>query len=155
MAGNLTLRSSAWTQMLSTELNALANGSGALQATGTNAAFDNTNVATLFTRMRLELDVTFGSAPTAGTTIDFYIVPLGQDGSNYWDGAGGATPVAPLAQFIGKVAVRAITTIQRIGLRNIPLGYETFILLAVNNTGVAFPATGSLVKIRCEAGAYT
>jgi hypothetical protein len=156
MAGNLTIRASSWTQMLSTELNSLAAGSGALQATGTNVAFDNTNSSNLFTRMRLEIDVTFGTAPTAGKTIDFYIVPLSQaGGTTYWDGAGGATPVAPGTQFIGSVPLRNVTTIQRLGIRNIPIGYEQFILNVVNSADQAFPATGTVVNIRAEADAYT
>lgn len=155
MAGSLTLRASAWTPMLSSELNGLASGAGALQATATNPAFDNTQPANMYNRFRLEVDITFATAPTAGKTIDFYLVPLGQDGASYWDGAGGASPVAPLTQFIGSVPVRNVTTVQRLGLRNIPIGYEQLLLLCVNSTDQAFPASGVTVKIRAECEAYT
>lgn len=154
MAGNLTLRASSWTQMLSTEMNALAAGSDAVQATGTNAAFDNTNSSNQFTRMRLEIDVTYGTAPTAGKTIDCYIIPLGQaGGTTFWDGQ--TAGVQPAPQYIGSVVLRNVNTIQRLGLRNIPLGYEKFILKVVNSADQAFPASGTTVNILCEADAYT
>ena len=52
MAGNITLAAGTWTQMLSSEMNSLANNSAVLQATGANAAFANgTTLANGYTQI--------------------------------------------------------------------------------------------------------
>lgn len=155
MAGNITRRVGSWTQLLSTELNSLASGSGALQSTGTNPAFDNTNASNLFFAADLELVVTFGTGPTAGT-IDVYLLPLGSDGATYADGAGGASPVTSNAEYLCSFPVRAVTTAQRLVLSDVPIPGEQFTVIIVNNgTGQALAASGNTLKIRGQGEAYT
>lgn len=159
MAGNIARRVGSWMQLLSTELNALASGSGALQATGTNPAFDNTAAGNLFFAADIELVVTFGAGPTAGT-IDVYLLPLGSDGATYADGAGGSSPVTSNAEYLCSFPVRAVTTAQRLVLWDVLIPGEQFTVLLVNNctvngTGQALAATGNTLKIRGQGEAYT
>jgi hypothetical protein len=145
LAGNIALRSPGWTQVMSTELNSLAFGSGAIQSTGTNAAYDNSGSSSSCFWADLELRVTFGSAPTAGKTVDCYLVPLSSDGSAYVDGSA-SIQQAPL--FVGSWVVRNITTAQVLLFRGVPLPNDKFLISVVNSTDQNFPASGSTVKIR-------
>src|SRR4051812_21400076 len=132
MAGNIGLLRGTWTQMMSTELNALASVTAVLQATGTNAAFDNTAVLGTGSMFwgDFELNVTFGSAPTANKTVDLYLIPLAQaTGTTYWDSS---LTALPSALFVGSWTVRAVTTAQIIGFRGVPLPPQKFILLLNN-----------------------
>jgi hypothetical protein len=76
------LEAGSLTTMLTTELNALAAGSGVVQVVGTNAAFDNSAVGNLYFWADFELDVTFAVAPTDDSAVELYLVPA-LDGSNY------------------------------------------------------------------------
>ncbi len=141
MATNVKLVGNAWTQMLSTELNALASVTAVLQATGTNAAFDNSTGLWLFGDF--ELQVTFASSPTANSSVDCYLIPLSQaGGTTYWDDS---ITALPLNLYVGSWPVRAVTSAQIIGFRGVPLPPQKFILLINNGTNQAFPATGSKV----------
>jgi hypothetical protein len=125
-----------------TELNSLANGSGIL---GTE--YDNSNGTTgLWPYLSLlELNVTFGTNPTAGSLISLYLITA-PDGTNYDD-----TQANPMA-FIGAFWLRAVTTAQKTNI--IPGGGQAYILLppckfklyVVNGSGQAFPASGSTIK---------
>ncbi len=138
---------------MSTELNSLANNTAAAQATGTNAAFDNGTSTNRYFWGDFELRVTFGSAPTNGTTVDLYMIPLSSDGSNFVDFV---TSNLPPALFVGSFVVRNVNTAQVLMVRGIPLPADKFILGVLNNgTGQAFPSSGSTVKIRPYAEAYT
>lgn len=157
MAGNIERRVGSWVQLLSTELNALANGAGALQATGTNPAFDNTAAGNLFEKADFELDIaSLGAANTVATTCDLYILPLSQaGGTTYVDGAGGASPVTNLSHYAGSFYVRAVSTAQNIALMDVPIPGEQFIVLLINNTGEAFGASGHTLKMRGQGTQYT
>lgn len=155
MAGNITRRFGAWTQLLSTELNSLASGSAALQSTGTNPAFDNTAAGNLFFAADIELVATFGTGPTAGT-IDVYLLPLGSDSATYADGAGGASPVTSNAEYLCSFPVRAVTTAQRLVLSDVPIPGGQFIVELLNNgTGQSLAASGNTLKIRGQGESYS
>jgi hypothetical protein len=154
MAGNITRRVGTWTQLLSTELNALANNAGGLQVVGTNAAFDNTTG--LWFWGDFEAIFTFGTAPTAGANLDLYLLPLCSDGTTYADGAGGTTPTTVAAHYKLSFPVRAVTTAQRVVVTDVPIPGGQFLVLLVNNTtGQALAATGHTVKMRPQGEAYT
>jgi len=143
MSTTTKLLDNTWTTMMTTELNALASATAVLQATGTNAAFDNATGLWLWADF--ELNVTFASSPTALTTVDLYLIRLGSaGGTTYWDSS---LTALPGNLFIGSFPVRAVTSAQIIGFRNIPLPPAKFILLLYNGTNQAFPATGSTVKM--------
>lgn len=132
------------TQMLSSELNALANGSGVTQATGTNAAYDNS--ANLAFWADFEIAITFGVAPAADAAIELYLVPA-FDGTNYETTVDGASPVVDLNSLIGVFDCMAVTTAQRRLIRSVPLPITPFKLYLLNRSGQAFPATGTVVRM--------
>ena len=138
MAQTLELvAASASTGLMTTELNSLANGSSALGST----VLDNSTGLYLF--LNAQLNVTFGSNPTANNTVDLYLIPS-LDGTNYSDSAS-----TPNQLYVGSFPLRAVTTAQKIALlpSGVPLGpfkYKPFI---VNNAGVAFPASGSTLDV--------
>lgn len=130
--------------LASTELNSLANGSGAL-----GAEYDN--ATNLYTHGLFELNVTFGTNPTAGSLVDVYLIPA-PDGTNYDDSTTGASPYAPPSTYVGSFAVQATTSAQKVpmggmGLAEIALPPTKFKALVINRSGQAFPASGSTVKM--------
>ena len=129
----------------STELNSLANAASAL-----GSEYDNVTNNYLFGVF--ELTVTFGTAPTAGKTVDLYIIPTA-DGTNYSTTITGAGGYAQSNSYAGSFPLQAVTTLQRLNLGGI--GYRgllylppsKFKALLINNSGVAFPASGSTLKM--------
>ena len=142
--GSIKYEQAAITTVASTELNSLANNAGAL-----GAEYDNATNQYLFGLF--ELNVTFGSAPTAGSTVDLYIIPA-PDGTNYDDAVTGASGYAPASAYAGGCPLRAVTTAQKVplglGVQGLvqlpPCKFKIFIL---NKSGQAFPASGSTVKM--------
>ncbi len=130
---------SAYTQSLTstmtTELNALANGSGII-----GAAIDNTTNLDLWADFQLNVD--FVSAPTAGTSVDLYLIPS-LDGTNYADSGAVLPPY-----YVGSFPMVATTAAQIAVVRRVPLGPGKFKPYVFNGSGQAFPATGSTVQYR-------
>lgn len=124
--------------LLSTELNSLANNTNAVHAS--NVSITSTG----FMKSELELLVTFGSAPTANTSILVWL--LGEvDGTNFEDGSSTVTPTrVPDAVF----TVRAVTTAQRCkAIIDTPPG-PIRALVRNDGTGQAFAPSGNTLKIR-------
>lgn len=131
---------SAYTQTvdscLTTELNSLSNGSSSSAGT----AEDNTTNLDLWADF--VLDVTFGTNPTANTTCDLFLLPS-VDGTNY------TTPAAALGPYyVGSFQLQATTSQQLLMLLRVPLFPGKWKALLKNNSGQAFPASGSTVKYR-------
>ena len=124
--------------VLSTELNALANAGRS--AAGTEV--DNGTNLDMYGV--LELQVTFGTAPSAGGYVEIYMVTA-PDGTNYEDGSNTVDPGTH--KLIDRIPVRAVTTAQRLSGRLIPLLPEKMKFLLYNGSGQAFPASGSTLKL--------
>ena len=127
------------TSLLTTELNSLANNTGVLSSVGgTSGVFTSTGYLTA----DVQLEVTFGTAPTANTTVAIWFLKI-LDGTNFEDGSSSVTPTRPPDVIF---AVRAVTTLQRITKRaQIPAG--NFKVLALNNgTGQAMASSSNTVK---------
>lgn len=129
--------------LLSTELNALANNTNVL----TSSAFNNTQSGgggDGYFYADLELAVTYGTAPTAGTSCTVWFIQT-QDGTNYEDAGASVTPSrGPDVVF----PLRNVNTAQRIMRRcSIPQG-NFKVLIRNDNTGQAFSASGHTLKIR-------
>jgi len=124
---------------LSTELNSLANNARAISAaiTGGQELWDD-----------LELAVTYGTAPTAGSVVEIYLIPS-VDGTNYVDGD--ATIVPPFSYLVGYFPLRAVTSAQRIGLRGVVLTPGLWKYLVSNLAGQSMAATGNTMKRRMYA----
>ena len=128
------------TSLMTTELNSLANNALVLSSVGgTSGVFSLTN----YTFGQVELVVTFGTAPTANTTISVWFL-CDLDGTNYEDGSSSITPVRnPDVVF----PVRAVTTAQRIQ-KWAKLPMTSFKVLALNNgTGQGLAASANTIKI--------
>lgn len=105
-------------------------------------AYDNS--ANLYEWGEFEFAGTFGTAPTANTTIDLYLVPSA-DGANYADGGGAVAP--DIGDYACSFQVRAVTTAQRRVRKNVILPLYSFRAVALNNaTGQVVPNT-STVKV--------
>jgi hypothetical protein len=144
MATSLEWESASLVTILSTELNSLANGS----YTVASAAYDNTPGGTNnYTGAIFQMAVTFGSNATANTTVDLWGVPA-LDGTNYAD-APSATNPAPDC-YIGSFVCRAATAhLMTIGSMQNPVRLPPNLVkfYAKNGAGVAFPASGSTIKM--------
>ena len=125
--------------VLTTELNALAAGSR------TNAGTEIRNDVNFDQIGKLEINVTFASAPAAGDYLDIHMVQA-PDGTNYEDGSSTVDPGPHTLK--ASVQVRAVATAQRLMTRIFQLepGKTKFILVNRNATQ-AFPATGSTVEL--------
>jgi len=134
--------------LMTTELNSLANGSGAIASAG----YDNGASGNLYMYGLFEINVTFGTNPTAGNLLNLYIIPA-PDGTNYDDAPTGASPAVPATHYVGGFPVRAVTSAQKIALGL--SGYFGLVMLPpvpfkgyiLNNSGQAFPASGSTLKM--------
>ena len=126
------------TSLATTALNSLANGSAAL-----SDEYDNATNQYIYGL--LELTVTWGTNPTAGNLVNFYL-EVAPDGTNYSDDQ------SISSAYLGGVPVRAVTSLQRLPLGlgmsgPIFLPPTKFKVRVVNNSGQAFPASGSTLKI--------
>lgn len=129
-----------FTSVATTELNSLANGSGAL-----GAAFDNGATGNLFFWGDFQLDVIFGVAPAVDQAIELFLIPA-EDGTNYATNNTGATPRNAFTLYVGSFDTFNLTT-QKLVLRGVPLPPVLFKALLVNKSGQAFPASGSTLKL--------
>jgi len=124
--------------VLSTELNSLANGSR------TNGGQVIDNSVNLDKYGWFELNVTFGSAPNADGYVALYLVTA-LDGTNY---ASGSSTVAPGAgAWVINIPVNAVNTAQNKQVGPVLLPPAKFKVIAENKTGQAFPASGSVIKL--------
>jgi hypothetical protein len=128
------------TTLMSTELDGLGSGAKALGAT----AFDNAASGSGFFWADFELNVTFGTAPTAGKVVELYLIPA-MDGTNYADGSGTVDPEIGLRA--GGVAVRNVNTAQRLVFRNAALPPWKFKPLLKNGADQGFAASGNTLSI--------
>ena len=157
MPGNIGLLApSVWTTMMTTELNSLGANTGVLQSTGTNAAFDNGQAlgTGLFPYADFELSATFGVAPTAGQTVDCYLIPLASaGGTTYTDGS---ASIQQSSLYIGSWTLRAITTLQLLTFRyQGPMPPRKFILSILSNSGQAMAASGNTIKMYPYGNSYS
>ena len=140
---SIKLEAAAISSIATTELNALANNAGAL-----GAEYDNSSGLYLYGLF--ELNVTFGTNPTAGNTVDLYLIPA-PDGTNYDDATTGASGAAPITTYVGGFPLRAVTSAQKVplglGLTLINLPPTKFKAFLLNKSGQAFPASGSTLKM--------
>ena len=139
---SIKLEAGSITTILSTEANSLANNAAAL-----GAEFDNSTGQWLFGLF--ELNVTFGAGPTAGSTVDLYIIPA-PDGTNYNNSVAGASGSAPSTSYVGGFPLRNVTSAQKVPIgvaRRVELPPTKFKAFIINRSGQSFPSSGSTVKL--------
>jgi hypothetical protein len=133
------VRASQPVDVMTTELDALANDAAVL-----SAAIENGTELDLYADW--ELAVTFASAPSANGRIELWLVRTLNE-ADYEDA--GAGPIVPQNGFLGAFVVRALTSAQRLILPHPPhilLPPKDFKVLVVNRSGQAFPASGSTLR---------
>ena len=128
--------------VLTTELNSLANNALVVSSVA-GASGVITLTSTGYPMALCELVVTYGTAPTANSTVQIWFL-TDADGTNFEDGSSSITPTRnPDVIF----ALRAVTTAQRVS-KMCKLPPTTFKVLAYNNgTGQSMAASGNTVKI--------
>ena len=114
--------------LMSSELNGLASGAGALSTTAVSNDATSTqgHMGAVFELVAL----TYASAPAAGAAIELYL-PLSHDGTNYEDVTTGASGVGPASglrwtysMFLVNTAKRYATPILRVD----PLKFKAFVI---------------------------
>src|SRR5438045_1722410 len=115
--------------VLTTELNSLAT----VTYSGAGPAVDNSTGPCWG---RLELNVTYGSAPAAGGFVSIFFVPSA-DGANYGDGSGSVAPGQEL--IVWTFSVRSVTTAQKVVSLDIPIPAGKFKVVAYNGASTAMP----------------
>lgn len=131
----------AWTSegnVLSTELNSLA------AAARTNAGTEVANQTNLDTYGKVEINVTFGSSPTAGGYLNLYMLTA-PDGTNYDSGSSSVDPGGHT--LIASLVVQASTSAQRLMSPVFALQPSPTKFILENKTSQAFPASGSTVEL--------
>lgn len=126
--------------VLTTELNSLASGS----RTDGGPTAGVANQTNLDQYARVELTVTFGTAPTAGGFVNLHVVQA-LDGTNYEDGGSGVDPGSHT--IVASIPVKASTSAQRIVSRPFIIGPGKTKFILSNQTDQAFPASGSIVEL--------
>jgi len=127
--------------IMTTALNSLADNT----ISGASSVVDN--AANLDTMAWLELNVTYGTAPSdANPSVDVYIAES-LDGTNYQDApVTGGTDQAHL--FMGSFPVRKVTSAQRLVIGPFAIPPSKFKLYLDNQTGQAMAATGNTLDIK-------
>jgi hypothetical protein len=129
-----TRGSSGLVSLATTALNALAAGA-VVEIDVVNTTEDDMLVD-------LELAVTFGTAPTADQTIDFYF-RRSLDGTNFEDSSASRPPANG---GVGSMPVAAVTSAQRLILPGVTLPPLTSKLVLKNSTSQAFSASGHVLR---------
>jgi hypothetical protein len=121
------------------EMNSLANNNvGAVTGTGTGVVLDNSTNKDLLCDFEFNSG-TFGSAPTAGGTVELHMY-ASLDGTNYETSlATGATLPNDLP--IGLFIINGTATTQRRSILGVRLSPGKYKFAVVNKSGQAFPAT--------------
>ena len=135
-----TVKWAGWTSrgtVLTTELDALANSGRSAAGTEVNNAVNKDRWG------KLEMAVTFGTAPTAGGYVEIFAVTA-PDGTNYEDGSDSVDPGAH--KLVDRIPLRE-TTAYRVTGRQFPLEPAKTKFLLTNASGQAFPASGSTVTL--------
>src|SRR5688572_14081038 len=128
------------TTVASTHLNSLATSTGVL-----GAEFDNSVTGELWPFATLELNVDFGSAPSAGGRFLVFLC-VAPDGTNYGTIVSNTAPSELYPMKIGEFYVGATTAAQRLhcDVRIPPCKFKVYLF---NATSQAFPASGSTIVL--------
>lgn len=125
--------------VMTTELNNLANNTRAISSALGGDATD----ANLYGDF--EIVATWGVAPTVDTFVDLYLV-RSADGTNYEDGDSSLRP--PAETYVGSFQVRAVTTAQRMIVRDVRLPPGLWKAVVWNNVGQTMAASDNTLKVR-------
>ena len=124
--------------VLDSELDGLANGGvSGVSGSGTGTVYDGATGLNLVGD--LELVVTFGAAPTAGTTVEVYMVGA-PDGTNYSDGDRNSAELVVVFTLRNNAANRVLR-------RDVPLPPHSAKFFIRNNSGQSTSGTANALKL--------
>ena len=132
---------SAWAAAFGTEINSLAAGSFALSS----VILDNTT--NLFTDGWLSAALGAVATGTGAPSLDFYLLPLNQDGTTYGDGTVSGTVLPAAGYYIGSMTwAPSLASAAQTGQFKIAsiLPPNKFKLGVVNNIGNALAASNTI-----------
>lgn len=124
--------------VLTTELNALANGNFSVKGT----EFANQTHLAVWGILRLSVD--FVSAPTDEATVELYM-HAALDGTNYTDGDASTHPAQQL--YAGEWSFDDVTAVQALDCVPFRLVPAKLKFQVRNRSGQDFPGTGSTVRL--------
>lgn len=124
--------------VLSTEMNTLADSTRTAPGTALDNGVNNDQYG------KLQLDVTFGTAPSAGGYVNIYAV-YAPDGTNYEDGSATVAPAA--TNLVAAIPVRAITTAQKLTTRLFLLEPAPVKFIVENKAGQSTAASANTLKL--------
>lgn len=122
------------TTLLSTALNSLADSTNS----SSSSTYDNST--SLYLVADVELVVTYGTAPTAGNTVELYICDS-IDGTNFADASQSS------AELWCVFPLQNTTSAQRIVRRDLPLPPGKCQFFARNRAGQTMASSGNTVRI--------
>jgi len=129
------------TTLLSTELNAMANGARVL-----SDPHDNTSDLDVYADF--ELLVKYSVAPSNGTkVVELYIVPTIDD-INYAEGSISVIPQRYLLIGIFETVNPSISSFERLIIPNVVIPPRNFKVLIRNTSGQDFAATGNTLRMK-------
>lgn len=126
------------TRLLTTEMDSLAS----LYYSDPGTVYDNSGTPEGWGI--LELNISYGSAPTDGVTIDVFLLPA-PDGAHYADGAHTRRPSSE--QYIGSFQLTNVTGAQKLMTSLFQLPPCKFKIMVFNNTGGALPSSGTTIDL--------
>lgn len=134
----LSTRSGNPISAMTTELNSLASTGSAL-----SSAIDNDTDGDIY--MDVELSITYGTNPTAGSLIELYVV-RSLDGSTFEDGST-TGPVVPANGLVGSFVLRATTSTQVMIIPGVAVPPKEFKLMVVaKTTGQTAASSGNTLR---------
>ena len=119
----------AYTGIASAQISALGNGTGA-----TAVAYDNGTSANLYINAGFVFSGQFGAAPNSGSALELYLLP-GYNAGASTAFSDGNSAIFPPTHYAGSFIVRNVTTVQILGIDNVPLPPVPFMALLVNRAG--------------------
>ena len=128
------------TSALTTELNSLATATWS----AASSAIDNTSTLDLVSDF--ELYVTYGTNPSAGGYCALAVLPAIDGTPTFVDGGGSVAPQNSL--IVGVFELRAVTTAQRVGLRDVVIPPGQFKVAVYNAAGQTMASSGNTLKYR-------
>ena len=120
-----------------TGLNSLANNGRVLSS-------EINNSSDKYYYVDLELKVTYGTGPTAGNTVDLYLISSQDDGTTYPDGD--SSNDAPANTKVASFPLKNNTSAQIIPFRGVPLPPGKHKYLIKNTSGQTMAASGNYLK---------
>ncbi len=146
-AGPLGTSPYSWASAFGTEINSLAAGSVAVSS----VIIDNTS--NLFTDGWISASLGSVATGTGSPSLDFYLLPLNQDGTTYGDGTVSGTVLPGGGYYIGSITwaaslAAAVQTGQFKISAEIPP--NKFKLAVVNNIGNALAASANTISFASD-----